>query len=41
MLIVLMVKNGNLPLSSALESAKAAALDLVQVSFDSKPVVCV
>ena len=34
-------KMGILPLSSALESAKAAALDLVQVSSsDSKPVVC-
>jgi translation initiation factor IF-3 len=34
-------KMGILPLSSALESAKAAALDLVQVSSsDSKPLVC-
>ena len=34
-------KIGILPFSEALESAKVAALDLVQVSpSDSKPVVC-
>ena len=34
-------KLGLLPLSEALESAKIASLDLVQVSpSDSKPIVC-
>ena len=34
-------KIGNLPFNEALESAKKAKMDLVQVSpSDSKPVVC-